>query len=192
MQVPLEINFRNLEPSDNLERRVRERVAKLEQFHRHLVRCHVTVEVPHRSQHNPLAYRVRIEAHVPDKQIVVSQEPGARDAHFDPYVAIRDAFDAMQRRLEDHAQKQRRAVKTHAAPLQGRILRMFPDHGFIATTDGQEIYFHRNSVVEADFDSLAEAEPVELVLIHGESPAGPQATTVKPIRPMQLAREPRP
>jgi len=36
--------------------------------------------------------------------------------HEDVYVAIRDAFDAMSRQLEDYARKQRGEVKTHAAP----------------------------------------------------------------------------
>ena len=82
-------------------------------------------------------------------------------------------------------------VKAHAAPLQGRILRLFTGHGFIATTDQREIYFHRNSVVDGDFEDLEEGQTVELVLVHGESPMGPQASTVRPIRRMQYVEEPR-
>ena len=42
-------------------------------------------------------------------------------AHEDVYVAIRDAFDAAVRRLEDQARKMRGNVKTHAGrpPAEG-------------------------------------------------------------------------
>jgi cold shock CspA family protein len=141
-------------------------------------------EVPHRSPSNPLEFHVRVETRVPDRELVVSRDPGDRRAHFDPYVAVRDAFDAMERQLEAHAQKIRGRTKTHAAPLQGRILRMFPEHGFVSTNDGREIYFHRNAVVDADFEDLEEGMAVELSVVHGESAMGPQASTVRPIRPM--------
>lgn len=190
MQVPLEIAFRNMEPSEFLERRIRERVDRLHRFFDRIVSCHVAVEVPHRSQHNALTYHVRIEVSVPEKLLVVSRDPGDIVEHFDAYIAVRDAFDAMERQLEGHSQKIRREVKTHEAPTQGAVRRKFPDHGFIATTDGREVYFHRNAVANADFDDLDEGDPVELVLVHGESPAGPQASTVKRIRPMQLDRQP--
>lgn len=139
MQVPLEIAFNNLDPSENLERRVRERVDKLHRFFDRIVSCRVAIEVPHRSRAHPLAYHVRVEVREPEKDLVVSRDPGNRDGHFDPYVAVRDAFDAMDRQLEEHARKMRGEVKTPSEPLQGRVLRTFADHGFIATTDGREI-----------------------------------------------------
>ena len=191
MQVPLEISFHNLDSSDYLENRIRERVDRLERFFDRIVSCHVTLEAPHRSQQHPLAYHMRIEVRVPQKQLVVNRDPGPEGAHFDAYVLIRDSFDAMERMLEEHSRKIRGEVKAHDAPLQGEVLRMFNDYGFIATTDGREIYFHRNSLVDVDFDALKEGDPVELVVMQGESPAGPQASTVKPIRPMQLQRQPR-
>ena len=71
-------------------------------------------------------------------------------------------------------------------------MRLFPEHGFIATTDGRELYFHANTVVgNGGFDALEEGAPVEVRTIHGESPHGPQATTVTPIRPQQLRAQPR-
>lgn len=191
MQVPLEIVFHNLEPSANLERRVRERVDKLHRYFDRIVSCHVAIEAPHRSQARRLTYHVRVEVRVPEKELVVSRDPGDRDNHFDAYLAVRDAFDAMERQLEEHGRRMRGEVKTPtSAGLQGRVLRTFDDHGFIVMTDGSEVYFHRNSLVDADFDKLAPGQPVELVMMHGESPAGPQATTVKTIRPMQLHPDP--
>ena len=190
MQVPLEISFHNTEPSENLERKVRERVDKLHRFNDRIVSCHVAIEVPNRTRSPKVPYRVRVDVRVPDKELVVSKDPGPDGEHFDPYLMVRDAFDAMERRLEEHSREKRGEVKTSAAPLQGRILRRFADHGFIAVTDGSEVFFHRNSVVGTPFESLDPGETVELVLMHGESPVGPQATTVKKIRPMAYNPDP--
>lgn len=188
MQVPLEITFHNMDSSDFLEAKVRERVDKLERFAGgRLIRCAVAVEAPHKSHHRQNIYHVRIEMSVPGKELVVSRDPGDIDAHRDVYVAIRDAFDAAERQLAEDARMARHDVKTHAPPmLQGRIVRLFTEHGFVATTDGREIYFHRNAVVDAPFEKLVEDEAVELAIVHGESPAGPQATTVRPIKEMKL------
>lgn len=95
----------------------------------------------------------------------------------------------MDRQLETHGQKVRNETKTHPAPLQGRVLRLFPDHGFAATNDGREVYFHRNAVAEDEFSELAEGDALELAMVNGESPIGPQASTVKRIRPMAYLPE---
>jgi len=190
MDTPLEIAFHNTEPSQYLEDRIRERVDRMHRRFSRINSCRVVVEVPHRSQANAQAFHVRIESRVPGKELVVSRDPGRHKAHFDPYVMVRDAFDAMERQLEQHSQEVRGDVKSRSAPMQGRVLRTFREHGFIATTDGREIYFHRNAVVDARFENLEEGTPVELCLVHGESPAGPQATTVRPISPLKLNPQP--
>jgi ribosome-associated translation inhibitor RaiA/cold shock CspA family protein len=188
MDVPLEIAFHNVVQSDAVERRIRERVARMQRYFGHVNSCRVVFEVPHRSTANPLGYHVRIETRVPEKELVVSRDPGERGANFDPYLAVRDAFDAMDRQLEAYARKLRGETKVHPAPLQGRVRRLFRDHGFIATNDDREIYFHRNAVA-GDFDALEEGVAVELTVVNGESPIGPQASTVRPIRPMELFPE---
>lgn len=93
-------------------------------------------------------------------------------------MAIRDAFDAARRQLEDHARRHRRQVKVHAAAPRGRIARLDygKDCGFIETPDGREIYFHRNSLLNADFARL---EVGDVVRFHEEAgEQGPQASTV--------------
>lgn len=114
MQTPLQITFRDMESSAAVETRIREKAGKLEQFYDQIMSCRVTVDAPHASQHQGKLYAVRIELGVPDAQLVVSHEHHHRDqAHEDVYVAIRDAFDAMQRQLEDYARKRRGEVKQH-------------------------------------------------------------------------------
>jgi ribosome-associated translation inhibitor RaiA/cold shock CspA family protein len=189
MDIPLEIAFLNVPPSEAIERRIRDRVARMQRHFSHVTSCRVVFAVPHRSPANALEYHVRIETRVPDKELVVSRDPGDPGAHFDPYVAVRDAFGAMERQLEAHGQKIRHETKLHPAPLQGQVRRTFRDHGFAATNDGREVYFHRNAVAEGDFDALEKGAVVELTLVHGESPMGPQASTVRPIRPMEFMPE---
>ncbi len=184
MDIPLQISFRNMDASESVEARVRERAAKLETYFDHITSCRVVVEAPHRHQNKGKHYHVRIDIGVPGRpDIVVSRDPGNRHAHEDVYVAVRDAFDAAKRQLEDHRRKIGGKVKTHEAPLHGRVARVFPEegYGFIDTSEGQEIYFHRNAVIEAGFESLGVGDQVRLSIAEGESANGPQATTVRPI-----------
>ena len=37
----------------------------------------------------------------------------------------------------------------------GEFRKISADYGFIATSDGREIYFHRNSVIDDAFDRLS-------------------------------------
>ena len=51
--------------------------------------------------------------------------------------------------------------------------------GFLASADGREIYFHRNSVLDNAFASLSPGQRVTFFEEIGEK--GPQASTVKPL-----------
>jgi cold shock CspA family protein len=124
-------------------------------------------------------YRTRIEVTVPQGEVVVTRESPQDHAHEDAYVAVRDAFDAAIRQLEDHMHKLDGRVKHHEPPLlHGRVARFVADreYGFIETSDGQEVYFHRNSVVDGAFDRLRVGDQVRLAVAEGER--GLQASTV--------------
>jgi ribosomal subunit interface protein len=133
MQIPLQISFRNMDPSPAIEARIREKAAKLERFHDRIIGCNVVVEAPHRHHHKGKLYSVRVDISVPGKDIVVDRAKPLDHAHEDVYVAIRDAFNAAARRLEDHNRRMRGDVKTHAAPPHGTVARLFDDYGFIAS-----------------------------------------------------------
>lgn len=49
--------------------------------------------------------------------------------------------------------------------------------GFINSADGREIFFHRNSLVDADFDRLNEEQNVEYEI--EKTPKGPNAINVR-------------
>ena len=183
MQLPLQITFRHMESSDAVTARIRERAGELERFFDRIISCRVVVECRHPRRQQGNLFRVRIDLKVPGREITVGRDPAAHKAHEDIYVAIRDAFDAARRVLEDHVRERRGEVKLHAVPEHGRIARLLPerDGGFILTSDGNEIYFHRNSVANSGFDKLAVGDEVRFVAQHSESAAGRQASTVVPL-----------
>jgi len=116
MLLPLQITFRHMEPLPALEARVRELAAKLEKFSKHMVRCHIVLEPPAHHQHQGFLYDFMIDITLPDEQIAIRHSHPADHAHEDPYVALRDAFRAARRRLEDYERKRRHDVKTHTEP----------------------------------------------------------------------------
>jgi ribosomal subunit interface protein len=183
MQIPLQVSFRNMDPSPAVEVVVREKAARLERFHERITSCRVIIEAPHRHHHKGKLYDVRIDIAIPGEEIVVQRSGAENRAHEDVYVAVRDAFDAATRRLQDYVRQANGRVKAHEVPVHGTVLRLFPNkgYGFIETSEGEEVYFHRNSVVDGSFDDLDVGHEVRLVVAYGESEHGAQASTVRPI-----------
>lgn len=180
MQGSLHIAFRNMTAPIGVEEAIRERVAVLARFFDRITACNVVVEARHHRRQGNL-YHVRIDLIVPEREIVVRRDPPEHQAHEDVQVAIRDAFEAAQRRLQDHAREMQGARKQHAAPVLGTIARMFPDYAFLTTDAGDEIYMHRNAVLGSGFDKLKEGDKVRYVVHEGEGEQGPQASTVVPL-----------
>ena len=183
MQIPLDITFRHMDSSAAVEANIREKADKLERYFDRIVGCRVVVEAPHRHKHKGKLYSISINISVPGKEIVVNNKRSKDHAHEDPYVAVRDTFNAAARKLEDHSRKVRGAVKTHEAPPHGKIVRLFSyeGYGFILLADGQEIYFHRNAVTNGGFDALEVGGEVRVAVAEGESANGPQASSVTAI-----------
>lgn len=179
MKITPEITFRGLPRSDALEADVRQKIEKLDRFFEHIMRCRVVLEAAHKHHHKGNLYHVRVTLNVPGRELVVSRNPEKHQAHEDPYVAVRDAFDAAQRQLEDYARELRGDIKTHELPAHGRIVELVPalDYGRIETRDGRLVYFHRNSVLSADFEKLKEGDEVRFAEEQGDE--GPQASTVR-------------
>ena len=113
MNANPQITFRGVPHSDAVEQRIREKVERLEKFYDHIIAIRVMVDAAHHRHHKGNLYHIRIDVSVPDKEIVVSHDNHDKHAHEDVYVAIRDAFDAAQRQLEDYARIRRGDVKRH-------------------------------------------------------------------------------
>ena len=179
MQRPLEIRLHQMDPSSAIEARIREKAAVLERFSDRITGCRVIVEKEHRHHHKGNLFRVRIEIDAPGKELDVAHTGPQDHAHEDVYVAIRDAFNAAVRRLEDHVRERGGKVKAHPVPFHGtvRMIDREGGFGFVETAQG-EVYFHRNSVVEGRFDGIEPGSQVRLEVAERESVEGWQATTV--------------
>ena len=180
MQTPLQLSFEHIGHSDAIEARIREEAAKLEQFYDRITSMRVVVARPQHRHHKGDIYQIRIHMTVPGAaDLAISREPAATGAHEDVYVTIRDAFKAARRQLQDLARKRQGHVKKHETPPHGRVILLPPgrDHGFIAASDGREIYFHRNSVENGRFDELEVGQEVRYSEAVGDK--GPQATIVR-------------
>ena len=73
---------------------------------------------------------------------------------------------------------QRGDVKTHEVPPHGQISKLVleEDYGIITSADNREVFFHRNSVIDADFDDLAIGAEVRFTEQQDEQ--GARASTV--------------
>ena len=181
MKQPLQVTFRDMPHSDALEANIREKAAKLDDFFEHIMGCHVVIEQPHAHHKQGKLFHVTIDLTVPNTELVVNRSPQDNHAHEDAYVAVRDAFNAMRRKLQDYSSKMRGDVKKHSVPGHGKVTEMEPndDYGRILTEEGKEVYFHRNSVVDGDFEDLELGSEVRFDEEAGDE--GPQASTVHPI-----------
>ena len=180
MSLEPQITFRELDPSDAVRQQVESRVAELEQFYNHIVACKVVVEAGNRQHRQGRIYHVTIHLTLPGGEVVVNRDPAEHHAHEDIQVAVRDAFDAARRQLEDHARRTRGQRKTHEPPDIGRVATLFAerDYGFLVSATGEEIYMHRNSVPDGGFDRLKVGDEVRYVAHSGEGEKGLQTSTV--------------
>src|SRR5258708_1959682 len=180
MERPLEIVFHNMPPSAPVERLIRQKVQKLEKFYPRIVGCRVSVEAPHRQHKTGNVPEVHIEIRVPGQTLVVRHEHHAEDRHAaaDARASVRNAFDAATIKLQDYKGKQAREVKPHPSPLMAHITSLFTDrdYGFITTTEGKELYFHRNSVMDTSLEDMKKGEPVHYIEADGDT--GPTASKV--------------
>lgn len=105
---PIQITFKGLDPSAALEARIHELADKLSRSDHTIQRCEVVVESPHNHHRHGRQFHVRVHVALPGREVDVSRDPGDAAAHEDPYVAVRDAFLAARRQLDEHAKGTRR------------------------------------------------------------------------------------
>lgn len=178
MKFPLQIQFRDMERSDFIFNNIWEHAEKIEHFFDHILSCSVVVSMPHQHQRRGKLFHIQIRLHLPGNDLFVTTAPEKNAAHEDVYVAIRDAFDTLKRRLEDQVRRRRGLVKNHNSKFYGKVVRIFPDDGcgFICTPDNRELYFHENSILNQKFEQLKVGDEVKFSEELGEK--GPQVTSM--------------
>ncbi len=184
MKIPPEITYRNVEKTNAIDTLVHEKIAKLEHVCNYINSCHIAIEKTHDRPRSGSPYRVRIDITVPPGHEIVAESNPGESNQYDPLDAvIRDAFNAARQQLIKLNQRQHESDRSQsheqAQETTALVTKLFRDqgYGFLKTLDGQEIYFHHNSVLHDDFERLEIGTGVHFALEQGEE--GPQASTVK-------------
>lgn len=188
MQSPVEISFHNLEPSAEAQAAIHEHVARLEEIYERMTRCRVRIDQSNQHANRTIPPVVHIEISLPGhKDIVVAHDPGHSQRKFqsgDLRSAIHDAFRTAEQRLskfKDMLTDHGAAAASHEAAneFRGQVAELTPekDFGFLITKEGGLLYFHRNSLLTGDFDSLHRGDDVSYVEEMGDT--GPIASKVR-------------
>ncbi len=179
MQTLPQVSFDDIPVDEQVRTAALDHVAALERLWDRITGCHVVIAQPHRHHREGRLWSVRIDLVVPGGEIVVNRAHPRDHAHEDVLVALRDAFEAAERQLEDHIRHLRGAKKTHAERPRGRISQIFPlqGYGFIKTSDGRDVYFHRNALSDHDYAAADIGTPVWFTEEQGDD--GPQAIHVE-------------
>lgn len=186
MDVPPEIAYRNIEPTDELEDRILGGIDRLEGIHDHIVSCRVMVEETNPGRRAGKLNHVRLDISVPGHEVVVNRDPPDHPASQDLPQAIDEAFDIARRKLKRLKEKRRGRGRKPGLPPHGRVVRLLTDttgvrYGFLMSRDGREIYFHENALVDLDYEELEVGDEVRYAEREGDE--GPQASTVAPLDP---------
>jgi len=121
MELPVQITFRGLDPSEALSELIHKEADKLGTIFDRIIACRVLVEREQRHLRSGAPFSIRIDLTVPGGELtidtaksmrtsVADDETAARRksaeidaAHKDPALAVRDAFRRARRRTRDFA-----------------------------------------------------------------------------------------
>jgi ribosomal subunit interface protein len=158
--LPVQITVRDMPSSPALEDHLRKKAMKLNQYCPKINSCRIVIHVPQKHKHQGKLFSVSIDLTVPGKELVVN-----RKLDEDVYVAIRDAFQALERQLETYTRKRRGDVKLHELLMQGFVKKLFMDagYGFIQGSDGSEYYFSPTNVSYPSFAQLQLGDIVQFI-----------------------------
>lgn len=102
-RVEVSIVHRHIPVSESLSSYIREQVSLLEEAGHSMTRCHVVLEpLRHPAQGLAKRCRVHVDVHVPGKTVSSDRVPTEGEGHDDPYLGVRQAFDAIRRQLSEH------------------------------------------------------------------------------------------
>jgi cold shock CspA family protein/ribosome-associated translation inhibitor RaiA len=180
MQTPIEIDFQGMDARPEIHAAIAKHVADFEQRFSRVTACRVVLKAPGGRHRTGGLYEINIRLALPDgREVNVDRTAQADERHSNLDFAINDAFKRARRQLQDQVRHLQGQVKHHEGPPIGTVVQLDPlgEFGLLETSDGQEIYFHRNSVLDDDYSRLAVGTRVTYAEEMGEK--GPQASTVK-------------
>lgn len=94
------VTFRDVKATDGLKQAIEKKIERIKTHFREVEGIDVVLTAPHKHHHKGNLFSCHIEAHIPRRPPCVVGRDSEDHAHEDPYVAIRDAFAALERQLE--------------------------------------------------------------------------------------------
>ena len=116
MTCDIQITVRDMEHSAALDEHIRKKIAKLERLYSTIISCRAVAEAPHKHRQQGRQFAVRLDILVPGREIVVNREHDE-----DIYVALRDAFDAAGRQLDDYNRIRQGDVRAARTRTRGAV-----------------------------------------------------------------------
>lgn len=114
MNVPLELTFRGMEKTPEIEALIRAEADKLEKVCNYLSSCRVMVERDQQHQRMGHPFRVRLDITVPPaREFAVRKESWQGDLHDSLTTVILDAFNAASRHLQKMVDRRRKSARTN-------------------------------------------------------------------------------
>ena len=192
MQHPPEIVIKDVPTTPYTDQLITRGLDRLEKVYGRIIGAHIALEREQGRHQKGNPYRMRIIVRIPDRADIIVERSSKPNRKYprdevktrdEPLTAlIRGTFDAARRQLEKEADKQRGAVKTSSEQANEAVIeQIFPDQefGFLRTLDGQQVYFHKNSLLHRHWKRLTVGTAVRYVPEIGEK--GLQASTVEPV-----------
>ena len=180
MQTAPEIEFKGMAGTPEVRDAIDKHIAELEQRWGRVTACRIVLQGPGGHHRKGGLYEVHIRLALPDgREVNVERTPPADERFSDLTFALNDAFNRARRQLQDQVRRTQGQVKHHDGQPIGTIVRLDPsgEYGFLETSDGEEVYFHRNSVLGDGFSRLSVGSRVTYAEEMGDK--GAQASTVK-------------
>jgi cold shock CspA family protein len=179
VQTPVEIGFQGMTPTATLQQAVAEHIAALETRFGRITSGRVVIKGPGGRHNSGGLYDINIRLVLPNaKEVDVSHTAQDDERYSRLDYALNGAFKRARRQLQDRVRRLQGKTKHHESAPTGTVDRIDAsgEFGFLRTSDGRDIYFHRNSVLDGGFDKLKPGTAVTFVEEEGEK--GPQASTV--------------
>lgn len=180
METPLEIDFQGMDAKAEIRGAITNHVAQLEERCGRVTAGRVVLKAPGGHHRTGGLYEINIRLALPDgREVNIGRTPQNDERYSDLNFALNDAFKRARRQLQDQTRRLQGAVKQHEGEPIGTVSELDPlgEFGFLETSDGREIYFHQNSVLNGGFSELSVGSRVTFAEEMGEK--GPQASTVK-------------
>ncbi|MGZ3410977.1 MAG: cold shock domain-containing protein [Xanthobacteraceae bacterium] len=180
MQQQIKIEFQGMAPVTRLRQEISQHVSALESRYGRITTCRVVLKAPSARRRAGGAYEVNIRLALPNgREVDVARTADLDERHADVTFAINDAFKRARRRLQDRVRRMQGQAKVHEEQLIGTVTKLEPVEklGVIETSDGQEIYFHPNAVLNGGYSKLKIGSRVSFHEEPGNK--GPQASTVR-------------